>query len=304
MEIIDLNKSTDSQYNEEVGVALGNFDGLHRGHIKLLKSMIEESKKRNLKSAVLLFKNHTKFLLNNGNKVKILTSNDDKIEILKNIGIDKIFLIDFNEELMKLSGYDFIKDILINKMNVKYVTIGFDYRFGYKASSTSKDMYNIGLDFNMETKIVDAIYVDEHLISSTLIRNLILEGRLKEANNYLGRYYKIKGKVVHGKKRGHKLGFPTANIDLIEPYPTPKTGVYYTKAIFNNKSYDSLTNIGYNPTFEDEELTIETYIDNFSENIYDKLIEIEFLEFIRDDIKFDSEKDLIKQMETDLKYIK
>lgn len=304
MEIIDLNKSIETLDTDGVGIALGNFDGLHRGHIKLLEDMIEGSKKRNLKSAVLLFKNHTKFLLNNGKKIKILSSNDEKIKILNDIGIDIIFFIDFNEEIMKLSGYEFIKDILVEKMNVKYITVGFDYRFGHKAENTSKDLYNIGLEFNIETNIIDAIFVEEHLISSTLIRKLISEGNIKEANKYLGRPYRIKGKVVHGKKRGHELGFPTANINLLEPFVIPKTGVYHTKAIINDIEYNSLTNIGYNPTFNDEKLTIETYILNFNEYIYDKEIDVEFINFIRDDIKFNSKEDLIEQMEVDLEYIK
>lgn len=303
MKIIDLNDSSVVINPESVGVALGNFDGLHRGHVELIRRMIEGSNERKLKSSVLLFKNHTKMLLNNKNKIKILTSNDEKIRLLEELGIDIVFLIDFNEELMKLSGEDFIKDILVDKMNTKYVTVGFDYRFGYKAQSTSKDLYSIGQIYGIEANILDAIYIDGELISSTMIRNLISDGRIKEANNYLAREYRIEGRVIHGKNRGTKLGFPTANLEKTGQFIIPKIGVYHTTAYIDNKAYDSLTNIGYNPTFNDDELTIESYILDFDEDIYGKVIYVDFIDYLRDDIKFNSPDELVEQMKEDVKAI-
>ncbi len=303
MQVIDLNKVDYKIDLIGTGIALGNFDGIHRGHKELIKNMIEGSKERNLKSSVLLFNNHTKFLLDKGKDVKILSSNKEKLEILEEIGIDIVFFIDFNEELMKLSGLEFVENLLMERLNVKYITVGFDYRFGYKAKYTSKDLYNMSIDLGIETNIIDAIYVEDHLISSTLIRKLITEGNILEANNYLGRPYKLLGKVIHGKNRGHKLGFPTANLGLEDPFVIPRAGVYDTNTIIDGICYKSLTNIGNNPTFNDEEITIETYIIDFNNDIYGKEIEIEFNEFIREDIKFDSEELLIKQMNLDLDYI-
>ena len=168
MKIIDLNDERDlSKVEDSVGVALGNFDGVHRGHGKLIGEMIEGSKKRGLKSSVLLFKNHTKILLDKNSNIKVLTSNEEKINILNEMGVDIVYLIDFDRKLMELSGEDFIKKILLDKMKVKYITVGFDYRFGHRAGSTSKDLYNYSLDYGFEANIVDAIYVDEELISST-----------------------------------------------------------------------------------------------------------------------------------------
>lgn len=304
MKIIDLNDPSLVRPKDAVGVALGNFDGVHRGHVELINKMIKGSRERGLKSSVLLFKNHTKMLLNKNSKIKILSSNEEKIKALESLGVDIVYLIDFNEDLMKFSGEEFIENILYKKMNVKYVTVGFDYRFGHKAQSTSKDLYSIGQEYGIEANIIDAIYVDGELISSSMIRSLLSEGRVEEANSYLGRPYRIAGRVIHGKNRGHKLGFPTANLEKLEAYVVPKIGVYYTKAYIEEVAYESLTNIGYNPTFDDDQLTIETFILDFDRDIYGQLIKVDFIDYLREDIKFTSVEDLVLQMKNDVENIK
>lgn len=304
MEIIDINNQVKSSFKS--AVALGNFDGIHIGHQYLLKYNIDEARKRNLKSSVLIFKNHTKTILNEDeeSKIGILTSYKQKINILEKLGIEVIYIIDFDKSLMKLPPEKFIDDILLDKLNGKLITVGYDYKFGYKASGNSQYLKALSKVKEYYVNIIDPIYVDNVIVSSTDIRNLIRHGSISEANRLLGRDYSIIGNVVNGSGRGRKLGYPTANIKLSDNYVIPKTGVYKTKTIIDNKEYISLTNIGYNPTFNEDELKIETFIMNFNDNLYECLLEIRFIEFIRDDIKFNSSQDLIDQITRDVEYVK
>jgi len=304
MEIIDLNSG--EAVIVENAVCLGNFDGIHVGHQKLLKSNIEEAKKRNLNSAALIFRNHTKELLdsNKGTNIQLLTSFEQKIDILKGFELDAIYVIDFDESLMKLSPQDFIDDILIKRLNAKLITIGFNYRFGYKASGDSEFLKKMGLEKGYEVNVIPPVYVDEEIVSSTAIRQLIKLGDVKKAAIFLGRNYSLMGSVVKGSERGRHLGFPTANIELKDNYIIPKVGVYVTKTILDGQEYICLTNIGYNPTFNEDDLKIETYILDFNDNLYGRTLEIEFIDYIRDDIKFNTAEELIRQIQEDVKYIK
>lgn len=301
MEIIDLLNYNETRF--KTSIALGNFDGIHIGHQKLIKTMVERSKALGLKSSLLLFKTHTKNIIDNSNP-QIITNNDQKYQIAKTLGIDIIYLIDFNEDLMNLSAEEFVKDIIIQKMNGKLVVVGFDYRFGHKASGDSKYLSELGKVYDLEVIVLNPVYENEKIISSSTIRELISSGKIIEASKILGRPYSVFGKVIPGKNRGNKLGFPTANIELINSYIIPKSGVYMTNTIIDNKRYLSATNIGYNPTFNENTLKIETHILNFSGNIYGNILNIEFIDFIRDDIKFDNIDDLINQMKNDVEWIK
>ncbi|CCQ93059.1 Riboflavin biosynthesis protein RibF [[Clostridium] ultunense Esp] len=304
MEIIDLNNYEESRY--ETGVALGNFDGIHIGHQHLIKDNIDKAKERNLKSSVLLFKNHTKTILDKEGKSKleIITPYNQKLEILDRLGVDLIYTINFDKNLMKLSPEEFVRSILIDRLNAKLVTVGFDYRFGHKAAGDSEYLIHLGKEEGFQVNIIEPIYVNEEVVSSTLIRNLIKSGSIEKANNLIGRYYSIVGQVVKGRSRGSKIGYPTANLRLEHEYVIPKTGVYKTITILGDKEYISLTNIGYNPTFNEDELKIENYILNFNNNIYGKHMEVKFLEFIRDDIKFNTTQELIEQIKRDVEYVK
>lgn len=304
MEIIDLNSYEEKKY--ETAVALGNFDGIHIGHQYLIKEMIKKAKERNLRSSILLFKNHTKTILKNNcnNSLHIITSNNQKLEILDKLGIEIVYTINFDENIMKLTGKEFVEDIIIGKLNSKLVTVGFDYKFGYKALGDSNYLKQLGMEKGFSVNVINPIYIGEDIVSSTIIRNLIKEGNIDKGNKLLGRYYTIMGTVVEGKNRGNKIGYPTANIKLDHNYILPRIGVYKTITLLEDKKYLSLTSIGYNPTFKEKELKIENHILNFNDNIYGKPIEVKFIEFIRDDIKFDTAKELIKQIKRDIESIK
>lgn len=302
MEIISL----DQDFNRisDVGIALGNFDGFHMGHTKLIKEMIEMSKARGLKSSLLLFENHTKTVIKNKKRPSMLTSNQQKFRLAEKLGIDIVFTIKFTKEIMSLSEEDFIKNILVDKIRCKFAVVGFDYRFGHMAKGTADSLESIGKNYGIETMIIKPVVENGEVISSTLIRNAIKDGNMQEANRLLGRDYAIVGTVITGDRRGTKMGIPTANLEIDENYAIPRNGVFATNTIVDGVSYKSITDIGKNPTFNGEKLKIETHIFDFDKMIYGETIEVIFKKFMRDDVRFESKEDLILQMEKDLKQAK
>ena len=280
-------------------VSLGNFDGVHKGHQKLMKENIKISKAKNLTPSVLLFKENTKNILNG--EREYLTSLEDKIEILKNLGIECFCLLEFSDKFKDLSPYEFIEKILYKKLNTKYVIVGDNYRFGKMAKGDIKTLKKYEEDFAYKTKVVDFELDDGKIINSTDIRQMVREGKIEKANKDLGHPFKMQGKVIKGAQRGRLLNFPTANLKPSFKYVTAKSGVYFTRVNIDRDFYYALTDIGTNPTFENKKMKIETYIMDFSKDIYGKNISIEFLEYLRPDYKFNSPEELIAQMEKDKK---
>lgn len=280
-------------------VSLGNFDGVHKGHQKLMKENIKISKSKNLTPSVLLFKENTKNILNG--EREYLTSLEDKIEILKNLGIECFCLLEFSDKFKNLSPYEFIEEILYKKLNTKYVIVGDNYRFGKMAKGDIKTLKKYEEDFAYKTKVVDFELDDGKIINSTDIRQMVREGKIEKANKDLGHPFKMQGKVIKGAQRGRLLNFPTANLKPSFKYVTAKSGVYFTRVNIDRDFYYALTDIGTNPTFENKKMKIETYIMDFSKDIYGKNISIEFLEYLRPDYKFNSPEELIGQMEKDKK---
>lgn len=298
IKIYDLN--IDLPDLERKAVSLGNFDGVHLGHQKLMKNNLEISKKYDLEPAVLLFKENTKLRLKD--EKEYMTSLEDKIEILTSMGINTFCLIDFDEKFMNLSPREFIAEIINKKLNASYIICGKDYRFGKKASGDVNTLKKYEERYNYKTSIVDFEKEDDiNKISSNHLRDLIREGNIKKVNKLLGRPYKIKGRVVDGMKRGRTLNFPTANLKLSFNYVLPVDGVYLTRINIDNKSYYALSNVGSNPTFGENNRKVETYILDFDRDIYGENISVEFLEFFRYDIKFSSKEELIEQMNSDKK---
>ena len=298
IKIYDLN--IDLPDLQRKAVSLGNFDGVHLGHQKLMKNNLEISKKYDLEPAVLLFKQNTKLRLKD--EKEYMTSLEDKIEILSSIGIHTFCLIDFDEKFMNLSPREFIAEIINKKLNASYIICGKDYRFGKKASGDVDTLKKYEERYNYKTSVVDFEKEDEfNKISSNHLKDLIREGNIKKVNKLLARPYKIKGTIVDGMKRGRTLNFPTANLKLSFNYVLPIDGVYLTRINIDNKSYYALSNVGKNPTFGENSRKVETYILDFDQNIYGENVSIEFLEFFRYDIKFTSREELIEQMNIDKK---
>lgn len=302
MEIIDLNIDNYKEERFSNGIALGNFDGIHIAHKEIILKTISQSEKLGLNPSVLLFNNHPK-LITEGESPAVITPYKEKIRVLKELGIKTIYLIQFDKNLMELSPEDFVKKILIERLKTKLICVGFDYKFGYQASGNVDLLNKLGQKYEFKTVVIDPIYRDK-IVSSTEIRSLIKKGNIEEANNMLGRKYSITGKVVDGNKIGHKLGFPTANLEFYDNYLIPKSGIYETAIVLDGKSYIGATSIGINPTFKNYGFKVETHILDFNKNIYGKELRLEFVRFIRDEKKFSNVEDLKKGIDKDINNIK
>lgn len=283
---------------EESVIALGNFDGVHRGHIELIKKAIEDAKKLNIKSSLLLFNEHTDNLVKVGKK-EIITTNKTKFEILENLGVDIIYLINFTKEFMSYSPIMFLKDFLAYNLKIKGVVVGYDYTYGYKKSG-DVDFLNKNKSLFKSIHVIEQVSYEGEKISSSRIRSLIEEGKVKEANNLLSRPYKLIGRIIHAKGLGKKMGYPTANLELVDNFVIPKYGVYDTDIIINGKKFKASTNIGTNPTVEHDGIKIEAHILDFDEDIYGEIVELELLEFVRTELKFDSIEELFEQIAKDV----
>lgn len=301
MEIIKIDNIKENRF--ETSLALGNFDGVHIGHQKLIQAMIKTAKKENLRPAMMIFENHTKsFVFKNG--PRLINSKDQKNSFLEKLGVETLYTMKFDDEIMTLNPRDFVKLILREKLNCKAITVGQDYRFGYKAKGNVDQLLLLSKEFQINTKIIQPVINKGLLVSSTRIREHLTDGEIIEANELLGRPFAIIGEVIHGKGLGKKLGVPTANIRLIDKYVIPKKGIYKTYTVVDGKTYLSATNIGFNPTFDELNLKIENHIIGFDNEIYGKEIEIFFLEYIRPEMKFLSIEELKEKMQEDIKYIK
>jgi riboflavin kinase/FMN adenylyltransferase len=282
-------------------VAIGSFDGLHIGHMALIDKAMDLAKRNNSKSMVYTFRNHPLTVINKEFVPKLIIDNDSKIEILESKGIDVVCLEVFDEKFMTMSPERFIKYIK-SQFNVKGIIVGFNYRFGHRNSGNIETLKLLSKKYDFEVFVLDALKYDDEIVSSSRIRKLLLEGKIEIANSLLVYPFTARGTVVHGKKLGRTLGFPTANLSINHTYIYPKNGVYYTNVIIDNEIYKGITNIGYNPTVQGESLTLETNILNFNEEIYGKEISVKFINRIRDEFKFKTLDELIKQMMEDKKY--
>lgn len=284
-------------------IGLGNFDGFHKGHRDIVEKTIQKAKEYNVKSSILLFKQHTNEVFPHFPRYYI-NSLEDKIEILEEYGVDYIFTINFTYEFAQLTKEEFILDFIRKELNAKYIICGPDYTYGKLSKGTVSDLYEMEKTNDIKVFVEDYTMIKDEKISSTTIRKLLYQGRVSEAYKLLNRPYTIRGNVVHGFKIGSKvLGYPTANIETNFRYILPKEGVYLTNLILKNKKYLSLTSIGTNPTVTDSrEIKLETFIIDFDKKIYGEEVKIEFLEWIRDQIKFDSKDELIDQMNKDYQY--
>lgn len=291
--------------NEQIQrvIALGNFDGVHKGHQKLIERMIYKAKKMKLQSSILAFENHTKEVIS-GKRTDLLTSTSQRDKLIKDLGVDVLYTLHFDKYIMSLSPEDFFKDILIDKLNIRGIFVGTDYRFGYKAKGDSKLLKELGEKFNIYVEMIDPLYMEDTMVSSTRIRKLIKDANFQEAKKLLGRNYSIIGKIVPGKKLGRVLGFPTANIEPITNYCLPKNGVYDTDTIIGVEKYRSASSVGFNPTFKESTLKIESHLLNFTGSLYGEYIELIFNYFLREEIKFPDLESLIEQMTLDVKRVK
>jgi riboflavin kinase/FMN adenylyltransferase len=301
--MIIIDKELQDIQNSNNYIALGSFDGLHMGHLSLIYKVIEVAKKNNGKSMVFTFKNHPRTFINKENAPRLLMSNEKKINLLEIHKIDIVCLKEFNDEFMKMTPEEFIEFMIFN-YNAKGFVVGFNYKFGYKNLGNVELLRILQRKYGYELYVMEPCTYKNEVVSSTRIRKALEDGEVLDASKMLNVPYSLSGEVVHGRQIGRTIGFPTANLKYDENFILPKIGVYYTKIRVNNNMYKGITSVGKNPTVKGKNLTIETHILDFNEDIYGKKIEVDFIKRIREEKKFNSLEELKEQLEIDKAFAK
>ncbi len=288
-------------------VTLGNFDGVHLGHQQIFKRVNEEALKFHGEGIVITFTPHPLKVLAPEKFLPLLTPFSEKMRLIEKSGIQTVLCIEFSPAFSEITPSKFIEAILVQKINVKKVIIGYNYHFGKDQKGDAQTLKEAGKVFHFEVEIMDALKVDETVVSSSKIRDFIQRGKIEEASRLLGRDYRIIGKVVQGAKRGGTLGFPTANLEFNDEL-YPKGGVYAVEVIWNGQHFNGVANIGLNPTFSPDRtgsakpISLEVYILNFNKNIYGEELEVTFIKRIREEVRFDSPARLIDQIQKDIQW--
>lgn len=281
-------------------VTIGSFDGVHKGHISILKNLITEAQHNGLKSVVFTFDPHPRTVLSNSEPLRLLSSTSDKIDTLKKLGVDYLVMYPFDKAFSRLTAEEFVKTILVDGLHTKKIIIGYDHRFGRNRTASIDDLIDFGKTYNFEVAQIQAKQIDSISISSTKIRTALEEGAISTANSYLGYNYSISGTVISGNQLGRTLGYPTANIKSIDSLKLiPYQGVYIVKSYIDHQEVFGMMNIGTKPTVDGTKQTIEVHFFNWNTDLYTKTISIELLHRLRDEQKFDSINDLKVQLQKD-----
>ncbi len=289
-------------------ITLGNFDGVHLGHQKIFKRVLEEAKRFNGEGIVITFEPHPLKVLDPGRELPLLSPFRKKMMLIEAAGIQTVLCLEFTLNFSKLTASEFIERILVNQIKVKKVIIGFNYHFGNQKGGDVATLVQEGERFGFEVEVVEGVKIDQTPVSSSKIRELLQQGEVEEASKLLGRDYPVLGKVIKGTGRGKGLGFPTANLERLEEL-YPKIGVYAVEVIWREQRFNGVANIGRNPTFNPGaerkgDLSLEVYILNFDQDLYGEEIQINFKRRIRDEIQFNSAQELVDQIKKDIQWAK
>lgn len=288
-------------------VTLGNFDGVHLGHQRIFRRVKEEASKIHGEGVVITFEPHPLKVLAPERFLPLLAPFRKKMMLIEESGINTVLCIEFSLAFSETSPAEFIKNILVGRIEVKKVIIGYNYRFGKGQRGDARTLKEAGEIFGFEVEIVEPLTVGQTIVSSSKIKTLIQGGEVEEASKLLGRDYPIIGKVVEGAKRGQTLGFPTANLEISDEL-YPKAGVYAVEVLWHQQRFNGLANIGSNPTFSvqtgrrEERFSLEVHILNFNQELYGKEIEIRFKRRLRDEVRFESPSLLIEQIKRDIQW--
>ena len=288
-------------------VTLGNFDGVHLGHQHIFKRVKEEASRLHGEGMVITFEPHPLKVLAPEKFLPLLAPFRKKMMLIEKSGIETVLCIEFSSAFSEMSPSEFIKNILVEKIKVRKIIIGYDYHFGKGQKGDAQTLKDAARIFNFEVEVVEPLKVGQTIVSSSKIRGLIRRGEVEEASKLLGRDYPIIGKVVEGAKRGQTLGFPTANLEISDEL-YPKTGVYAVEVTWHQQHFNGLANVGLNPTFSrgqarnGKPFALEVYILNFNQNIYGDEIQVDFKRRIRDEVRFDSPARLVDQIQKDIQW--
>lgn len=301
MRIIKMGLESNRIYSKPMCACIGYFDGMHKGHQVLIEKTIEMAKKYHCESALITFDPDPWVTIKHAKNVKHISTMRERLNRAVEYGIQNIIILDFTTEFSQLSPEDFVQQIL-SKISLKGIVCGFDFHYGAMGKGSAETLKQTE---GLEVEVVQPIEDDLGKISSTRITKCIEEGKMQEASKMLGYNFRISGIVVHGRNKGHSIGFPTANLQFDPEYILPRTGVYAGFVIIQNERYKAMINLGHNPTFNlREDISLEANIFDFNKDIYGKFITIEFIEFIREEKKFSSKGNLIMQLEQDIVTIK
>lgn len=280
-------------------VTVGNFDGVHLGHQLLFAEIASLAYRHGGTSVAVTFNPHPLKVLREGG-IKLISTFEQKAELIGMAGVDVLVAVPFTREFAATTASTFVDDYLLKKIGMKELVVGYDYCFGKGRQGNTTYLREQGSKKGFPVTVLEAHHEDGMLVSSSKIRELVAEGRMRDVHKLLGRNYQIRGTVEIGKKRGASLGFPTANLRISSEDLCPKRGVYVTQVICEGKCYGSVSNIGVNPTFGDGRLTAETHIFNFNRDIYNKPIKINFLRYLRAEKKFPGPGELVVQIGRDV----
>ncbi|MES2412031.1 MAG: bifunctional riboflavin kinase/FAD synthetase [Bacteroidota bacterium] len=281
-------------------VTIGTFDGVHLGHRKILEQITKSAHALNCESLVLTFFPHPRMVLQEGTEMKQLNTLNEKIELLEGLGIDNLVIHPFDKEFSRLTAEEFVKEVLVDVFKIKKITIGHDHRFGRNRTANITDLTAFGETFGFEVEQISAKAIDEVSISSTKIRNALLEGNVELAATYLGYNYPLTGMISRGKQLGRTIGYPTANIEIKEDYKLlPLNGVYVAESMLNGKTVFGMMNIGTRPTVDGTTQTIEINFFDFNQDLYGQKITVSLLHRMRDEQKFESVDALKNQLAKD-----
>ncbi|WP_117879487.1 bifunctional riboflavin kinase/FAD synthetase [Aureibaculum luteum] len=283
-------------------ITIGTFDGVHIGHQEIIKKLVKQSLENENNSIILTFFPHPRMVLQQGTDLKLLTTLPEKIALLEKTGLNNLVIEPFTKEFSRLTAIDFVKNILIKRLKLKKLVIGYDHHFGRNREGNFKQLEEYGSLYGFKVEEIPAQDIKNISVSSTKIRQALLDGDIQKANNFLGYEYLLTGKVVHGKGLGNKHNYPTINIHIEESYKLiPKPGVYIVKTTINNQHLFGIMNIGFRPTVNGKHETIEVHLLDFNADLYGETISISIAHRLRDEQKFDSLEDLFTQIKQDEK---
>ena len=284
-------------------VTIGTFDGVHLGHQQILKQLIDTSRKSKLKSVLLTFFPHPRMVLQPDISMRLIQTIQEREKALQKTGLDYLVIHPFSTEFSRLSADDYVKQILVEQLNVRKVVVGYDHRFGRNRTASLDDMYHYADIHEFEVIEINAEKIESTAVSSTKIRKAIDEGNIELANTYLGHSFTIEGMVIDGDKRGRELSYPTANIDLKNPHKiVPKQGVYLVKSNLEDRIIYGMMNIGTKPTFNAAMPSIEVHFFDWNGNLYGQAVQVELLKWVREERKFNTVEELQTQIQADEQY--
>ncbi len=297
------NDKSDFKITKSV-ITIGTFDGLHIGHQQVLNKVVEVAKEKNLTSVVVTFNPHPRAVVAKDYNMQLLATLDEKKYLIEKFQIENLFVINFTLDFAKISSDEFVKNYLIDKLDVQHVVIGYDHKFGKNRDGDKSTLKEFGEKYGFDVTCMDEFQINRETISSTVIRNLLLTGDIDKANDLLNRRYSFTGEIVEGAKRGRTIGFPTANIKVDDPQKLiPANGVYVVSVYIDDRKLFGIMNIGIRPTFENNNnKVIEVNILDFNEDVYGKDIKVDLIKRIRSEKKFSSKEELINQINSDKEF--